>query len=148
MLRISVMGTVNGGTAATGKPSISGTAQVGQTLTASTSGIMDVDGPPTGFTYQWVRVDGITETDISGATSSTYTPSSSDVGKTIKVKVSFNDGAGNPEGPLASDAYPSEPPDATVVAAQGSCPSDADWCATLTMGYDSGTLASVVSLTK
>ena len=148
VLRISVMGTVNGGTAATGKPSISGTAQVGQTLTASTSGIMDVDGPPTGFTYQWVRVDGITETDISGATSSTYTPSSSDVGKTIKVKVSFNDGAGNPEGPLASDAYPSEPPDATVVAAQGSCPSDADWCATLTMGYDSGTLASVVSLTK
>ena len=51
VLRISVMGTVNGGTAATGKPSISGTAQVGQKLTASTSGIMDVDGPPTGFTY-------------------------------------------------------------------------------------------------
>ena len=32
--------------AATGEPTISGTAQVGQTLTADTSGIMDADGVP------------------------------------------------------------------------------------------------------
>ena len=44
---------------ATGAPAITGTAQVGETLTAVTSGIMDVDGLTTlGYTYQWVRVDG------------------------------------------------------------------------------------------
>ena len=128
-------------TAATGQPAITGTAQVGQTLTASTSGIMDDDGLPASYTYQWVRVDsdGVSNETNIGSDASTYTPSSSDVGNRIRVKVSFTDNAGNPEGPLPSDAYPSEPPGATVVAAQGSCPSDADWCATLTMGYASGT---------
>ena len=108
-------------------------------LTASTSGIMDADLLPASFTYQWVRVgaDGTSNETNIGSNLSTYTPSSSDVGNRIRVKVSFTDGAGNPEGPLPSDAYPSEPPGATVVAAQGSCPSDNDWCATLTMGYDS-----------
>ena len=98
-------------TAATGKPGISGTAAVGQTLTATTSGISDADGKTkaedgdTGYayTYQWILVDGNTETDISGETSSTYTPSSSDVGKTIRVRVSFTDDAGNAESPLPSD---------------------------------------------
>ena len=98
-------------TAATGKPGISGTAAVGQTLTATTSGISDADGKTnaedgdTGYayTYQWILVDGNTETDISGETSSTYTPSSSDVGKTIRVKVSFTDDADKAEGPFTSD---------------------------------------------
>ena len=131
--------TTTTNTAATGTPGISGTAQVGQTLTASTSGIMDADGLPASLTYQWVRVgaDGTSNETNIGSNASTYTPSSSDVGNRIKVKVSFTDNAGYPEGPLPSDAYPSEPPGATVVAAQGSCPSDNDWCATLTMGYDS-----------
>ena len=82
---------------ATGAPTITGSAQVGQTLTAATSGIMDTDGltSPT-FSYQWIRVNG-TEADISGATSSTYTLVDADQGKTIKVRVSFTDDAGNPE---------------------------------------------------
>ena len=83
---------------ATGAPTITGTAQVGQTLTAATSGIMDSDGLATpGYTYQWIRVDGGTEADISGATSSTYTLVVADQGKTIKVKVSFTDDASNAE---------------------------------------------------
>ena len=60
---------------ATGTPTITGTAQVGQTLTAVTSAIMDADGlSNVSYAYQWIRVatDG-TETDISGATSSGYT---------------------------------------------------------------------------
>ena len=48
-------------------------------------------------------MDGNTETDISGETSSTYTPSSSDVGKTIRVRVSFTDDLDNAEGPLTSE---------------------------------------------
>ena len=104
-------GTTTTNTGATGQPGISGTAAVGQTLTATTSGISDPDGNTKAesgdagyaYTYQWVQVDGGTENDISGETSSTYTPSSSDVGKTIKVKVSFTDDLDNAEGPLTSD---------------------------------------------
>ena len=91
---------------ATGEPTITGTVQVGQTLTAVTAGIMDADGltSPT-YTYQWIRVEGATETDISGATSSTYTLVAADDGKRIKVKVSFTDDDSNPE-TLTSAAQP------------------------------------------
>ena len=53
---------------ATGQPTISGGAQVSKTLTAATDDIEDLDGLPTTptFTYQWVRVDGLTDTDIPG----------------------------------------------------------------------------------
>ena len=40
---------------ATGAPAISGTAQVGQTLTVSITGIADLDGLPNSLTYQWKR---------------------------------------------------------------------------------------------
>ena len=56
-----------------------------------TTALADADGVPTTFTYQWVRVDGLTETDITGATSSTYTLASADSGKKLKVKVGFTD---------------------------------------------------------
>ena len=80
--------------AATGAPTINGTAQVDETLTASTSGISDSDGlANASFTYQWLADDA----DISGATTSSYTVVAGDVGKTIKVTVSFTDDAGNAE---------------------------------------------------
>ena len=89
------LGTTN--TAPTGVPTITGSAQVGQTLTAVTTGIMDADGltSPT-YTYQWIRGNG-TEADISGANSSTYALVDADLGKTIKVKVSFTDDASHTE---------------------------------------------------
>jgi hypothetical protein len=59
---------------------ISGTAQVGQTLTATT-GIWTHN--PTSFTYQWNRAGGA----ISGATASTYVPVAADVGNTLTVAV-------------------------------------------------------------
>ena len=105
-------------TAATGKPGITGTAQVGWTLTATVGTIADVDGLPVAgapdpffsaatTTVQWIQVDGVNESDISGATSETYTLVTADAGKKIKVKVSFEDEGGTEEGPLTSDAYPS-----------------------------------------
>ena len=79
---------------ATGAPTISGTAQVGETLTANTSGISDADGlASASFSYQWLADDA----DISGATGNTYSVSDRDVGKTINVRVSFTDDAGNDE---------------------------------------------------
>ena len=75
-------------TAATGGPEISGTAQVGQTLTATEGDIADENGLPATFpddyTFQWVLVDGVTESDISGATASTYTLVETDQGKAVR----------------------------------------------------------------
>ena len=85
-------------TPATGAPTITGTAQVGQTLTAGTTAIVDADGlTSVSYTYQWIRVDGGTETNISGATASTYTLVAADQGTTVKVRVSFTDDASNAE---------------------------------------------------
>ena len=80
---------------ATGAPTISGTVQVGETLTADTSGIADADGlDNVSFSYQWLSSR---DTEISGATGSTYTLESTDLGKIIKVKVTFTDDEGNEE---------------------------------------------------
>ena len=85
-------------TSATGVPTIDGTAQVGQTLTADTSGIDDEDGlNQVVFSYQWIRNDGNADEDIAGATGSSYTLTEDDEGTVIKVTVSFTDEAGNPE---------------------------------------------------
>ena len=80
---------------ATGAPTINnGTAQVGETLTALTSGISDADGLVSAtFTYQWLADD----TEISDATGSSYTVTDGDVGQPIRVRVSFTDDAGNAE---------------------------------------------------
>ena len=91
-------GGQDGNTQATGLPAISGTAQVGQSLVADTSGIDDADGlTSVSYSYQWIRSDGTTDTDIAGATGSTYTLVSADVGKAIKVEVSFTDDADHEE---------------------------------------------------
>ena len=83
---------------ATGAPTISGTVRVGETVTADTSGIADADGLESAtFAYQWIANDGTIDADISGATESTYTLKDTDEGKTIRVRVSFTDDAGNEE---------------------------------------------------
>ena len=93
---VAVAATPN--SAATGEPTISGTAQVGQMLTASTSDISDSDGLANAiFTYQWIANDGTEDTDIQDATGSTYTLAAADEGKAIKVRVSFTDDGGNQE---------------------------------------------------
>ena len=100
--------------AASGRPAISGTATVGSTLTATRGTIADADGVPaeSTFSYQWIRVDGSSESDISGATSSTYTLVTADAGKKFKVRVSFTDNLGNMEAPLTSGMYPPSVPSA------------------------------------
>ena len=90
--------------AATGALTISGMAQVGEELTANTSDIEDTDGlTNVAYSYQWIANDGTSDTDITGATDSTYTLVVAEEGKTIKVKVSFTDDAGNEES-LTSEA--------------------------------------------
>ena len=83
---------------ATGDPIISGTAQVGETLTADTSGIADADGlDNVSFSYQWVVNDGTSDSDIEDASGTTYTLTTDDDGRTVRVRVIFTDDAGNEE---------------------------------------------------
>ena len=98
---------------ATGAPTISGTAQVDQTLTADTSPIDDADGlTNVSYRYQWT-VGG---TDIDGATGSTYTLTASEQGKTIQVKVTFTDDRDNAEAltSVATEAVAAKPVPLTV----------------------------------
>ena len=98
---------------ATGAPAIAGKAEVGEELTANTSGIGDADGlSNVRYVHQWVRVaSGGQETDISGATSAAYTVAVGDLGDAFKLRVTFTDDKGNPES-LASG------PTAMVIVAQ------------------------------
>ena len=126
-----------GNTAATGTPSIDGTPQVGMVLTAAKGTLADADGTTkadngdTGYaySYQWVRVDGSTDSPITSATAITYTLTAADLGKTIKVQTSFTDDGDTAEGPLTSAAT------VAVLAAAGACPTDNDWCTTLTVEF-------------
>ena len=83
---------------ATGAPTITGTAKVGETLTAETAPIAGADGL-TGatFAYQWLSNDGVADSDIAGATGASYTLADADEGRTVKVRVAFTDDAGNHE---------------------------------------------------
>lgn len=74
-------------------PSISGTPQAGQTLAASTG---SWSGNPTGYAYRWEDCDtsGGSCTAIGGASSSSYTAQSTDVGYTIRVAVTASNGVG------------------------------------------------------
>ena len=98
---------------ATGAPTISGTAQVGETLTTDTSGVADADGLSNiQYEYQWLADDA----DISGATNATYTLTDSEESKAITVQVSFTDDADNEETltsaatAAVAGAQPTEPP--------------------------------------
>ena len=76
----------------TSPPTISGTPDEGSTLTASPGSWAD---SPTSYAYQWQDCDGLLCSNISGATGSTYTLQSSDVGKTIDVVVTASNAAGS-----------------------------------------------------
>lgn len=79
-------------------PSLSGTEQVGQTLSCTT-GTWNTQGNGTvTYTYQWTRSTdgtGTGEANISGATSSTYTLVAADAGKFIRCLVAASNDGGN-----------------------------------------------------
>ena len=125
--RVSAINSIGTGAASnsppTGKPVITGTPEVKQTLTADISGIVDADGLPAAdqFSYQWVRErrhrrqrhlrrDGL----------NLFAEGSADLGKAIKVKATFTDEGGAEEtltsgattavaadttGPILTEAY-------------------------------------------
>src|SRR5205807_2324734 len=83
-------------------PTITGTAQQGQTLT-ETHG--EWTNSPTSFAYQWQQCDGSGSncTAISGATGQTYAPVAGDVGRPLKVAETASN-AGGSSSPASSSA--------------------------------------------
>jgi hypothetical protein len=81
--------------ASTSPPTISGTAQVGQTLTASPGSWTGAQ--PLTYAYQWQRCDasGASCNPISGATAGTYTVVSHDVDSTLVVVVTASNSSGS-----------------------------------------------------
>ncbi|MEL7976925.1 hypothetical protein AAG589_13765 [Isoptericola sp. F-RaC21] len=77
---VPASGTVADGEIVATAPTISGTPQVGQTLSAH-AGTWE---PAVNPTYRWLRAGAA----ISGATKSTYTVTAADLGKAISVEVS------------------------------------------------------------
>jgi hypothetical protein len=91
----SVGPVTNGAPVNTALPVISGTVQVGDVLTSSTG---TWTNSPTSYSYQW-KADGAA---ISGATSSTYTLISSEVGDTVTVTVTATNSKGSTPATSAS----------------------------------------------
>lgn len=107
---ISMTASASGGGVSvnTALPAITGAAQVGQTLTASTGSWANA---PTSFTYQW-KGNG---TNISGAIASSYVPVTGDIGKTVTVSVTATNAMGSST-PATSAAT------SAVIAASGGIP--------------------------
>lgn len=91
--------------AAVGEPTLSGGDSVGSALTEA-HGLWA--GSPTGYSYQWERCDpnGAIPScvPIPGATGSSYTPASSDVGSTVRVAETAANFYGESDPSLSSNA--------------------------------------------
>jgi hypothetical protein len=71
---------------------VSGSTTEGSLLTASSATLADADGLGT-LNYQWQNSsDGTAWSDVSLATASTYTLTAGDVGKQVRVHVTYTDG--------------------------------------------------------
>ncbi|MXQ11137.1 peroxidase family protein [Microvirga makkahensis] len=82
--------------APTGEPTLTDTRPTeGSPIVASIGTVQDADGiDPASYTYQWqVLVDGAW-VDIAGATAVSFTPAQAQVGRQVRVAMSYTDGFG------------------------------------------------------
>jgi hypothetical protein len=93
----------------TSLPVITGTPQVGQTLTAGTG---TWTGSGITFAFQWRRCNqtGDSCTDIAGATAATHVIASSELGATLRVGVSATNASGSARATSPATSVISEPP--------------------------------------
>lgn len=77
----------------TGNISISGPHNADSEDTVNLTALIDADGLPSTFTYQW-KLDGVA---VSGATSDKFTPVFADGGKKLSITVTYTDLGGSTE---------------------------------------------------
>ena len=102
-------------------PTVTGTAQQGQTLTEHHG---EWSNSPTGYTYQWLRCNplGAGCLPISGATSATYSPIAEDVGSRLRVSEIASNAGGSgtaSESEATSVVVPPVPVDSKVPTVTG-----------------------------
>ena len=85
---------------------ISGSFIRGQTLTAVTANIVDPDGNAPPYTYRWSSstLPSSGFVDISGATASTYVLTTADIGRYIRLTVSYTNNYGSADSAIATSA--------------------------------------------
>lgn len=77
----------------TGDITIAGPHNVDHEDTVNLTALIDDDGLPSTFTYQW-KINGVA---VSGATTNKYTPVFSDAGKKLTIDVTYTDNGGTTE---------------------------------------------------
>ena len=95
-------------------------ARVGETQTASETGIADTDGlTGASFAWQWIANDGTDDADIADATGASYTLTAAEQGKTVKVRATFTDDGGTEETLVsaATEAVAAAIPQVSITAA-------------------------------
>jgi hypothetical protein len=108
----------------TDEPSISGTARVGNTLTANRG--QWVGEQPITYSFVWLRCNdkGDNCSEIQGANDTTYEVRDADTGRTIRVRVIARNDRGstsaisNPTGVVGSNQPPPPPPTGTIPVGQ------------------------------
>jgi hypothetical protein len=136
----------------TNPPTVSGTPQVGDTLTASPGAWSN---EPTSYAYQWVSCSSGVCTPIQGATSPTYVPVAAELGDELEVDVAGVIDPGEPYG-SAGTAYPSYPTNAVFgISSSSSSGSSSSGTSSSTSGPSSSgssssgsTVAPVVAVTN
>jgi GH25 family lysozyme M1 (1,4-beta-N-acetylmuramidase) len=128
--------------AVTASPALTGSAVVGQALSASAGAWT---GAPTSFAYQWQRCTGTTPTCVAivNATASTYTLTPDDIGTTLKVLVTATGRGGSTSAPSAPTAGVAAAPiptpvPRTLVAAAGAAGAVSSTDATATATWQPG----------
>jgi len=127
----------------TSPPTISGTPEDGQTLTASNGSWTN---NPTSYSYQWRRCDaaGAGCAGIAGATGQSYLLVSADVGSTLRVLVTASNAAGSSSASSAQTALVAGLPPAntlrpalsgTAIDGQTLQTSTGSWSGTLPIAY-------------
>ena len=109
--------------AMTSPPTVSGLLEEGQILTA-TSGTWS-GSQPISFSYQWQQCVASTCSDITGATSSTYTATADDVGATLRVTVHATNSIGSADATHQSPLVAS--PSVTLLPYRDPAYADALW---------------------
>uniref|UniRef100_A5W572 Animal heme peroxidase n=3 Tax=Gammaproteobacteria TaxID=1236 RepID=A5W572_PSEP1 len=95
------------------------TPDQGQTLTALTGAIADIDGLGA-FSFQWQQGTGGTFADIAGATAATFTPGFAQGNQQLRVIVRYTDGFGTLESlTSAATAAVTVPPGVVLVGTNG-----------------------------